>query len=83
MMLSKAQQAVIDELRERNGWLVFEPVSNRWWLWYRDGGFTPCRLINARTAQRLFDMGLIECNREKYGDSHYRLAAESESCQTS
>lgn len=41
MRLSKAQQDTIGYLRERNGWLTFEPISNRWQLWYldRDGGF--------------------------------------------
>lgn len=69
MRLSKAQQDTIGYLRERNGWLEFEPFSNRWFMWYRSGGLTPCRRIDPRTAQRLLDLGLIECN----GDSNYRL----------
>lgn len=74
MKLSKAQQTVVDELRANNGWLAFDPVSNRWWLQYRRGGFTPCQYVNARTAQKLFDMGVVEYAYEKHGDSHYRLA---------
>ena len=71
--LTEAQQRLVDDLRIYSGWLEFESPTGRWWLRYKDGRAVCARLVSRRTAEKLYDKGIIECSEKKHSYSNYRL----------